>query len=103
MNIFTIIISTIVYVIIGAIWFNVFKSPYLVGLGKTAEELQQGASLTVAYISSIISGAVIAFFSFLGHFSYWRTVSDKRVAYWPVCLGRCSFNCSWANVYISSV
>jgi Protein of unknown function (DUF1761) len=62
-NPLAIIVATILYFLLGGVWFTVFKQAWLLGVGRTLEELQAAnISPAVTYGSAIITTAILAIF-----------------------------------------
>jgi hypothetical protein len=62
-NPLAIIVATILYFMLGGVWFTVFKQAWLLGVGRTAEELQAAnISPAITYGSAIITTAILAVF-----------------------------------------
>lgn len=57
-----VIVASIVYFIGAGVWFTVLKQPYLVGIGKTQEEMlrQTGGEVAYPYIVAFLCTIVIA-------------------------------------------
>jgi hypothetical protein len=62
-NPLAIIVATILYFLLGGVWFTVFKQAWLLDVGRTLEELQAAnISPAVTYGSAIITTAILAIF-----------------------------------------
>jgi hypothetical protein len=62
-NPLAIIVATILYFLLGGVWFTVFKQAWLLGVGRPLEELQAAnISPAVTYGSAIITTAILAIF-----------------------------------------
>jgi hypothetical protein len=60
LNIWAVIVATVVAFIIGGIWFSVLREPYLAGLGKTQAELDLGPNLAESMIIQLVGNVVMA-------------------------------------------
>jgi hypothetical protein len=54
-------LSAVVYFALGAVWFTVFREPWLAGVGKTMEQLQQQGSAGIAYAVAFLANLAIAY------------------------------------------
>jgi hypothetical protein len=62
-NPLAIIVATILYFMLGGVWFTVFKQAWLLGVGRTLEELQAAnISPAITYGSAIVTTAILAVF-----------------------------------------
>ena len=56
------LLSAVIYFVLGAVWFTAFRAPWLQGVGKTLEQLQQqgsaGASYSIAFLANLASAAL---------------------------------------------
>jgi Protein of unknown function (DUF1761) len=60
-NLFAVGVSALLSLALGFIWFTViFREPYLIGLGKTPEQLAQGPSMLEAVILQLIGDFIMA-------------------------------------------
>ncbi len=58
-----IIVATLCYFGLGAVWFTVFRSAWLEGIGKTMEQLQaSGVSPMLAYLVALMLTLALALF-----------------------------------------
>lgn len=58
-----IIVATLCYFGLGAIWFTIFRSAWLEGIGKTMEQLQSsGVSPMLAYLVALMLTLALALF-----------------------------------------
>jgi hypothetical protein len=58
-----ILVATLCYFGLGAVWFTVFRSAWLEGIGKTMEQLQSsGVSPMLAYIVALLLTLALAVF-----------------------------------------
>ena len=68
LNILAIGVAALIEVILGAMWFNapfLFNKQWLVGIGKTAEQVAEDASpisLVAAVVGAIITAVILATF-----------------------------------------
>ena len=59
-NPFAIAVATLVYFILGGLWFTVLKQPWLDGIGRTMDELTQiGVSPAISYCIAIATTIII--------------------------------------------
>jgi Protein of unknown function (DUF1761) len=62
-NPLAIIVATILYFLLGGVWFTVFKQAWLLGVGRTTEELQAAnISPAVTYGSAVATTLILAIF-----------------------------------------
>jgi hypothetical protein len=62
-NPLAIAVATLVYFMLGGIWFTVFRTAWLVGINRTMEELQAiGTSPAILYGSAIVTTLILAIF-----------------------------------------
>jgi hypothetical protein len=62
-NPFAIFVSTILYFMLGGVWFTVFQQAWLLGVGRTAEELQAAnIGPVITYGSAILTTLILAIF-----------------------------------------
>ncbi len=62
-NWLAILVSVIANMVIGAVWYGVFANPWLAGIGKTREEIQENQSwqpYVVAVTNSVLMAFVLA-------------------------------------------
>lgn len=61
-NYIPVVVAAVVYFVLGAIWFGVFRRPWLAAIGKTADQLTGSAApgYVVAFISNLIIAWVLA-------------------------------------------
>ena len=58
-----IIVATLCYFGLGAVWFQVFRSAWLEGIGKTMEQLQaSGVTPMLAYLIALLLTLALALF-----------------------------------------
>jgi predicted ferric reductase len=60
---FAVIISAVVNMIIGAVWYSVITNPWLEGIGKTREwanENQRPADYIIAFVNSLLMAFFLA-------------------------------------------
>jgi Protein of unknown function (DUF1761) len=56
-------VATLVYFMLGGVWFTLLKNPWLAGVGRTVEEIQAtGVSPAVTYGSAVVTTFLIALF-----------------------------------------
>lgn len=61
-NFFAVVVSAFGSLAAGFVWFTmIFPTPYLEGLGKTAEELAKGPSMLVASLLQLAGNFVMAY------------------------------------------
>ena len=48
-NWLAILVATLIYFVIGAVWYGVFAKPWMEAVGKTKEQLQGGSKLVYVY------------------------------------------------------
>jgi hypothetical protein len=61
LNYLAILVSALVYFAMQAVWFTVFMKEWLVGIGKTADQLhQEGGSVVLAYAIAFVGALVLA-------------------------------------------
>ncbi|HYK36437.1 DUF1761 domain-containing protein [Alloacidobacterium sp.] len=61
LNYLAILVSALVYFGMQAVWFTVFMTDWLEGIGKTADQLhQEGASVVLAYVIGFAGALVMA-------------------------------------------
>src|SRR5580698_2116110 len=64
LNYLAILVSALVYFAVQAIWFTIFMRQWLVGIGRTMDELmqlqQQGHSPVVAYCVAFLGALILA-------------------------------------------
>src|SRR5271167_1391232 len=62
-NPFAIAVATILYFLLGGVWFTVFQKAWLTGVGRTMEELLAiGVSPAITYGSAILTTLILAVF-----------------------------------------
>jgi Protein of unknown function (DUF1761) len=62
-NPLAIIVATILYFLLGGVWFTVFKQAWLLGVGRTTEELQAAnIGPAVTYGSAVATTLILAIF-----------------------------------------
>lgn len=62
-NPLAIAVATILYFLLGGVWFTVFQKAWLLGVGRTMEELQAtGISPAVTYGTAIVTTLILAIF-----------------------------------------
>ncbi len=62
-NWLAILVAVIANMVIGAVWYGVFANPWLKGIGKTREEIQESQSwkpYVVAVLNSVLMAFVLA-------------------------------------------
>ncbi|MBS1799844.1 MAG: DUF1761 domain-containing protein [Acidobacteria bacterium] len=58
-----IVVATLCYFGLGAVWFTMFRNAWLEGIGKTMEQLQQsGVSPALAYLVALLLTLALALF-----------------------------------------
>ncbi len=57
-NVWAVLVSGVAYFAIGAVWYMVLSEPWMKGIGKTQEDLDQNP---LPYITSFICEVLIAF------------------------------------------
>lgn len=57
-NIWAVLVSGVAYFMVGALWYGVFAEPWMAGIGKTREDLQQKPT---DYIVSLLAEILVAF------------------------------------------
>jgi len=56
-------VATLVYFILGGIWFTVLKQPWLTGVGRTIDEIAAaGVSPAITYGSAVLTTLLLAIF-----------------------------------------
>ncbi len=58
-NYLAIIVATVVYFIIGAIWYGIFAKPWMQSVGRTEEQLKSGSK--IVYLYTFVALLVICF------------------------------------------
>lgn len=53
-NWLAVLVSTLVYFVLGAIWYNFFANPWMVAIGKTREQLQAKSSKMIFLYTFIL-------------------------------------------------
>jgi hypothetical protein len=48
-NWLSVLVATVVYFVLGAIWYGAFANPWMIAVGKTREELQRGSKVIYLY------------------------------------------------------
>lgn len=62
-NPLAIAVATLLYFLLGGVWFTVFQKAWLLGVGRTLEELQAtGISPVITYGSAIATTLILAIF-----------------------------------------
>jgi len=62
-NPLAIVVATILYFLLGGVWFTVFKQAWLLGVGRTAEELQAAnISPAITYGWAVATTLILAIF-----------------------------------------
>ena len=62
-NPLAIAVATLLYFLLGGVWFTVFQKAWLLGVGRTLEELQaMGISPAFTYGSAIVTTLILAIF-----------------------------------------
>ena len=83
LNYLAILVSALVYFAMQAVWFTVFMSEWLAGIGKTAEQLhQEGASVVLAYLIAFVGALVMA-----AAISWFTQVTGKQTIIRGVLVG----------------
>jgi hypothetical protein len=59
-NWFAIVVSIVINMVIGAVWFGIFTNPWLDSIGKTRQEIQSSQSWR-AYLVAILNSFLMAF------------------------------------------
>jgi len=58
-----IVVATLVYFMLGGVWFTVLRTPWMAGLGRTLEDLTKAAySPAITYGSAVLTTFVLAIF-----------------------------------------
>ena len=61
-NIFAVLTAAVVYWLLGAAWFTILREPWLIGIGKTMEQLQKdGVNPGIAYTVAFVANIAIAY------------------------------------------
>jgi hypothetical protein len=62
-NPLAIAVATFLYFLLGGVWFTVFQKAWLLGVGRTLEELKAtGISPVITYGSAIVTTLILAIF-----------------------------------------
>jgi Protein of unknown function (DUF1761) len=60
-NPLAILLATLIYFFLGAVWFTMFMNPWLAGIGRTMEELKaSGVPPWLGYVVALIMTAILA-------------------------------------------
>lgn len=58
-NIWAVLVSGVVYFVVGALWYSVFAEAWMKGIGKSREELQPKTS---NYVVSLVCEVLLMYF-----------------------------------------
>lgn len=94
-----IIVATLCYFGLGAVWFTMFRSPWLEGIGRTMEQLQaSGVSPALAYgIALMMTLTLALFLSWLIQVT--GPLTPSRGVQVAVILWFCVVFTTWATEY----
>jgi hypothetical protein len=78
-------VATLVYFMLGGIWFTVLKTPWITGLGRTLDEMTKAAySPAITFGSAVLTTFVLAVFLswLIGATGSGTVVGGLKVAAW---------------------